>query len=500
MKYFVALFIFSPVFAFGQLKVARVLTNNMVLQRDKPMHLWGWGIPGEKVSVSLSKITGESVVKKDSTWNVYLQKQKANANPQTLKIVSGEDQIILENVLIGDVWVCSGQSNMEWPLEKEMHFPGEINHTLQPLIRLLNPAPAGRFMYGVPYTDSLNSRLNKNDFYQWDSWQNCDSNASKSMSAVAYYFAKSIVSNQHIPVGIINLSIGGAPIETFISKDALQKYPSFAVKLNGDWLKNNTLPVWARERGTQNVGNNMSGFRDEQGLNHGYKPGFAFESGIEPLLPFPVTGITWYQGETNSLELERVNEYRDLLHLMIDDYRLKWKQPAMPFYWVQLSSIDTPGYKSQYWPIFRDKQRKLLKEIDYGGMAVCSDIGLKNNVHPTNKKDVGERLARWALNKHYGMNITPSGPLPVSAKYADGKVIISFAYAGKIVTSDGQPVRGFSLDGINEVPVITRKSQVVIKTNKRPQNVYYGWKPFTDANLCNGEMLPASTFKIRVAQ
>lgn len=170
------------------------------------------------------------------------------------------------------------------------------------------------------------------------------------MSAVAYYFAKAIVEKENIPVGIINLSIGGAPIETFISKEALRRNEKFASKVSGNWLENESLPEWIRQRGKENVGNNANGFKDDLGLNHAYKPGFAYACGIEPLLAFSIKGIIWYQGESNSLEKEKVEEYRALLHLMIGDYRIKWKQPDMPFYWVQLSSIDTANYQSKLWP------------------------------------------------------------------------------------------------------------------------------------------------------
>ena len=167
-----------------------------------------------------------------------------------------------------------------------------------------------------------------------------------------------------------------------------------------------------------------------------------------------------------------------------------------------------PNTNPQLWPQFRDEQRKLLNTIQYGGMAVCSDIGFKNNVHPTNKKAVGERLARWALNKTYGENIVPSGPLPLNAKYkkarpngpaGQGKITIRFQYTGNgLKTSDGNSLRGFSLDGINEINAIIVNKEIIIETNKKPEYVYYGWKPFTDGNLVNTELLPASTFKIKV--
>jgi sialate O-acetylesterase len=366
------------------------------------------------------------------------------------------------------------------------------------LIRFNNPPPAGRYVYGVAYGDSLNKRLNTNDFYLWGNWQYCDSNTVKGMSAVAYYFAKTIVVKENVPIGLIHLSIGGAPIETFISRETMQNSSKFAGKVSGNWLENKNLPEWVRQRGRENVGNNPNGYKDDLGLNHAYKPGFAFESGIRPLLSLPVKGIIWYQGESNSLEIERVEEYKDLLHLLIDDYRQKWKQSGLPFYWVQLSSIDTAHYQSKFWPQFRDEQRKLLGEIKNGGMAVCSDIGLKDNVHPINKKEVGERLARWALNKTYKEDIVPSGPLPVRASFEKGRIIVRFQFARGLKTSDGQPLHGFSLDGKSEVEAIIQNNQVIIPVTEMSEYVYYGWKPFTNANLVNAEGLPASTFKAKV--
>jgi sialate O-acetylesterase len=387
---------------------------------------------------------------------------------------------------------------MEWPMMKEIHWKEEKINTKQPLIRFVNPPPAGRYVYGVAYTDSLNRRLNRNDFYLWYSWQSADSNTTRDMSAVAYYFARSIVDKENIPIGLINISIGGAPLETFISREALQRSKRFASKAEGNWLENKSLPEWVRQRGRENVGTNVIGYRDELGLNHAYKPGFAFESGIKPLLAMPVKGVIWYQGESNSLEKERVEEYRELMHLLIDDYRAAWKKPAMPFYWVQLSSIDTTNYKSQFWPEFRDQQRKLLEDVKAGGMAVSSDIGFKDNVHPTNKKAVGERLARWALRQVYKENIVPSGPLPLQAEYKNGKLIISFQYAKGLRTSDQKPLRGFSIDGHSEVAAVIANDRVLIEAKQKPAIVYYGWKPYSDANLVNAENLPASSFKINV--
>lgn len=336
-----------PFVSVAQLRVAKIFSDNMVLQRDKPMHIWGKASPEKTVVVQFGRQTKKTTAKNDSTWSATFAKRGATAYPLS-------------------------------------------------------------------------------------------------------------------------------------------------------WLENTALPEWTRERGKQNVGNNPAGFKDDLGLNHAYKPGFAYESGVKPLLSFPIKGELWYQGESNSLEKERVEEYRGLLHLLIDDYRKGWKQPALPFYWVQLSSVDTTSYQSQYWPQFRDEQRKLLNEVKNGGMAVCSDIGFKDNVHPTNKKDVGERLARWALQREYGEDIVPSGPLPLRAVHDNGKITVSFSYQNGLQTADGKALRGFSLDGTNELTATIQGDKITIGSADKPAFVYYGWKPFCDANLVNAAGLPASTFKMGV--
>ncbi len=488
------LFFLFPIVATAQLRVATVFSNNMVLQREQPIAVWGKALPGKTVSVKFGTHTRSAVTRTDSSWSVYLPQQKANINPQILSVSSDYTTVLFSNILVGDVWICSGQSNMEWTMKREMHWKEEKFNAHQPLIRFMNPPPAGRYVYGVAYTDSLTRRLNKDSFYFWNGWQSCDSTSIQPMSAVAYFFAKSIVASEKIPIGLINLSIGGAPAETFIRVDAMRSSKQFADKVKGNWLTNDALPKWMRQRGSENVSNVSSVPVDELGPDHGYKPGFAYAAGIEPLLQFPIKGVLWYQGETNAEEMERVHEYRSLMQLMIDDYRLQWKQPTMPFYWVQLSSIERP-----LWPMFRDEQRKLLADVKNGGMAVCSDIGSKNDVHPTNKKTVGERLARWALHETYGKkHIVPSGPLPLKAVCKNGKLIISFHYADGLQTTAQQPLNGFSLDGKEIVPAKIDGTKVIISVKQKPDFVYYGWQPFSTGNLINKEELPASTFKLQV--
>lgn len=497
MKRFFWLFIVLPFYADAQLQVAKIFSDGMVLQRQRPIAIWGKAIPGTKVEILFAGSRKTGVVKRDSTWTILFAPQPANSKPQTLTIVSGSERRKYHDILIGDVWVCTGQSNMEWPMKSEAHFKQELPVSDQPTLRFFNPTYGGKDIFAAPYKDSVLQRLTPGNFYQ-GSWQRSDSNSFRNMSAIAYYFGKEIVGNTHIPIGLINLSIGGAPIETFIRREAMEHHQQFSGKVEGNWLRNNELPVWIRERGAQNVGS-MNVANAAGGPNHPYKPGFAFESGIWPLLQLPVKGFLFYQGESNAQELQRVAEYGALMKLMVDDYRALWGAPDLPLYFVQLSSIDTVQYKGQLWPLFRDEQRKAMQMIPFSNMAVSSDAGAKNDVHPRNKKVIGERLARWALKEQYGKKLLPSGPLPITARFENGQVRISFQYTGEgLGTADGKALRGFSLDGISETEAHIQNKVVALPTKGRPTHIYYGWKPYTDANLVNADGLPASTFKIEV--
>lgn len=498
IKYLILLLFSLPFFSMAQLTVAKIFSDDILLQRNQPINIWGKAIPGNKVQVLFANEKRDAVAKADSTWMVVFNKQKANSEPQRILITSADEKIEFKNILIGDVWLCIGQSNMEFPMQKEMHYKEAITNSNQPLLRFYNPTYAGKNTYNVSFTDSITQQLTAEKFYKGE-WQTCDSNTFKTMSAVAYYFGKQIVQAENIPIGLINISIGGAPLETFINMETIKNNKQFAAKVNGDWLVNDALPVWIRERGAQNVGGLTNVPKDEYGNNHAFKPGFAYQSGIEPILNMPVKGILCYQGESNAQEKESVNEYAALSALMVADYRKKWKQTQLPFYYVQLSSIDTLKYKGRLWPQFRDEQRKMLDLIPFSGMAVSSDIGAKNDVHPTNKKLVGERLASWALNKTYHKKEITLGPLPVKAKFKNGEVLISFQYTAKAFkTADGKPLRGFSIDEENEISAIIKNKQIVIVVKEKPEWVYYGWKPFSDANLINEDKIPVSTFKIKV--
>lgn len=496
MRILILLLLILPVTVTAQLKLPPIFSGNMVLQRNAPIAVWGKAIPGDTVFVQFGRDTRKTIAGADSGWIVHFRPRPADTNGQRMHIRSGMASIELNNLLMGDVWLCIGQSNMEWPMYRELHYRETVKDSHQPMLRFYNPTYAGKNIFAASFSDSVVQLLHKDSFYSGN-WQVSDSSSFRTMSAVAWYFGRKIGAETGVPVGLINLSIGGAPLETFIAPEALRNSGEFTSKVNGDWMENEALPVWVRERGKQNVGALKHVPSDENGKFHAYKPGFAYQAGIEPILPMAVSGIINYQGESNAQETERVKEYAALNRLMVQELRRKWKK-RLPYYFVQLSSIDTVHYKGQLWPWFRDEQRKILQLLPNSGMAVSSDAGARNDVHPTNKKVVGERLAAWALRHHYKKNVIPSGPLALRAKYRNGFISISFRYAKGLHPSDGAVLKGFSTDGQLPSEAFIRNKRVVVAAPERPVYIYYGWNSFSNGNLVNDANLPASTFKLKV--
>jgi sialate O-acetylesterase len=496
MKIFIwIVFVFSFFSGNGQLNLSKIFSDNMVLQRDEPIVIWGKGNPQDLIQVNLDGKIQRTKTLVDSTWKVKFKAMPASTSAHTLTIQSPDSTIQLQNILLGDVWLCLGQSNMEWPMSKEEHYLEAIqNHKNIPL-RFYNPTYAGKNIFGTTFSDSVIQKLHHQSFYEGQ-WQVSDTNSFASMSAVAYYFGKEIVENTNIPIGLINLSIGGAPIETFIDPEAMKKHPKFKNKMDGNWLENDYLPEWIRVRAKENVGSKENVPQNTNGKNHAFKPGFAFVAGIQSLTDLPIKGILFYQGESNAQEMDRVLEYRELSILMVEGYRGLWKKKRLPFYFAQLSSIDTLKYKGQFWPLFRNEQRKLMRELPYSGMAVTADHGMKNDVHPRNKKIVGERLALWALKNQYNQNKVTFGPQPLKAVYKESAIEIYFDKP--LFISGSTQVKGFSFNCLPAPSPMISGRKIKIPSPLKPDYVEYGWTPFTDGNLIGKEKLPTSTFRLKI--
>lgn len=507
-------FIFST--SNAQLTVVKVFGSGMVLQRDQPITIWGKAIPNTVVVVRIAhgsisaKATEqkETVVALDSTWHVILTPQKADAFPQTLSITNQKESRTFYDILIGDVWVCAGQSNMAFMLKNDQFARQTLPNASQPNLRLLN-WQSGLTTYNSPYKSQEVSRLQPENFYS-GSWQNADSSSASSFSAVAFYFGQQIQQQTNIPIGLIHLAVGGSPCEAWMSAEAVKGDTELEKLFQGNWLNNKALEPWCIERGHQNLDNLLKSNKllpqDSLGVNHPFKPGFLYKAGIEPLLNSPIKGVIWYQGESNSLSFERVQQHEKLFPRLIQEWRRNWSVGDFPFYFCQLSSIGTEkGYQSHFWPEFRDGQRRIAEEMPNVEMVVTSDVGHPSDVHPTNKKEVGERLAKVALAKTYGQEIAYSGPTLVKITQTPNQYILTFSYVEKgLQTADSKPLIGFLLEDKNGNKVevkaeISGKNKIALPNEAgRYQRILYGWKPFSNGNLVNSEGFPVSTFGVKI--
>jgi sialate O-acetylesterase len=496
----------------AELMLAPVFGDNMVLQRDKPLPVWGQAEAGEKVSVRFAGLTKTTTADSAGNWKVVLSSLPASAAPRTLTVTAANNPKSaignrqLTNVLVGEVWLAAGQSNMEFPLSREAHAAQEIPAATNAQIRLLNLAFAGQYFFSKPFGSNEVARMTPEKLFHGD-WNNCSPMSAKDFSAIAYYFSREIQRDGKVPVGIINCAVGGSPTEAWIRRAALDSDPDLWAMAHGNWLTNAALDDWCRQRGHENLdaalkaGLAVPG--DALGANHHFKPSFLWDAGPARLAPFALRGVLWYQGESNSLEERRLRQHEKLFPLLVQDWRAVWGE-NVPFLFCQLSSIQTNGYKSAFWPAFRDQQRKFAEIISNTGMAVTSDHGLPNDVHSREKREIGRRLALVARARVYVEKIEFSGPQPVQALARDVEVKIVFSHAAGLTTSDAMPVESFELAGGDDVfypaTAMISGEEVLLSAAavSSPRRVRYGWQPFSAGNLVNSDGLPVSTFEISV--
>lgn len=469
---------------FGGLQMPMTFTDNMVLQYGCPLRIHGKANAGEKVTVTIGKQKQQAVTASNGKWEVELSPLDAGG-PYTLTVSAGKQEYIYKNVLAGEVWLCSGQSNMEFYMNRCATAKEDIPLAANDHLRLFDMKENWRtddFEWEVSALDSVNHL----QYYKKTEWKACTSETVKNFSAVAYYFGKKLQDSLQVPVGLICNAVGGSPAEAWIDRSTLE-YQFPAILRN--WMKNDFVQDWVRGRAAANTRKS-----DNKLQRHPYEPCYLYESAIRSLEQFPIKGAIWYQGESNAHNKEA---HEKLFRLLVESWRKNWNNEEMPFYFVQLSSLNRPS-----WTWFRDSQRKLMMEIPHTGMAVCTDKGDSLDVHPRQKKEVGERLAAWALNRTYGWNhVVPSGPLYKSVQFKGNTAYLSFDYAEGMTASDGMPLRTFEIAGDDELfypaQATVENGQIKVWSDKvkEPKTVRYGWQPFTRANLVNAAGLPASTFR-----
>jgi sialate O-acetylesterase len=430
----------------AEVRLPHVIADNMVLQRDMPIRLWGWADAGEHVTVTLADHTATCIAADDGTWKATLPKLSAGG-PHTLTVV-GTNKLEVANVLIGEVWVCSGQSNMSWVMvHKTTDFDAEIAAADHPQIRLFT---APEKSTDQP-ADDIESQ-----------WYVCSPKTVGYFSAVAYYFGRELHKELNVPVGLVVSAVPGTRIEDWTADEGIAAVPEL---------------------------------KDQQQFGNGR----LFRGMIHPLLPMSMRGVIWYQGEGN------VGDgflYYHRMRGLVAGWRQLWQLGDFPFYYVQIAPLNWGGKPVDQQAEIWEAQTAALA-IANTGMAITNDIVHHvSDAHPRNKRDVGKRLALWALNKTYGKSdVKYSGPLYKSMQVEGDKIRIAFDYAKGLTARDGKPLNWFTIAGADNkfVPAeaTIENDTVLVHANEvpRPQHVRFAWHQIAQPNLMNAAGLPAGAFR-----
>ena len=497
----------------AEISFAPIFNDGAVLQCDMPVNIWGTAEPGEKVLVSFAGQEKQAVASESGRWQVVLDPMDATMEPRELSVHSARAarHSTLSNVVVGEVWLASGQSNMVMPLRSTENGPDRLGKTI-PEIRFVKVPQFA----GLP---AENNRFNATDL----KWNAFEPGPNGQIAAVAFYFAEKIQAETGRPVGIIQSSYGGTPCQAWTPGWALDAHPDLkyytdavrkalsAGKTEAEWLEDaNALSKW--QDNLKRWMKTKEGPRPEnpgpQDLGNPVSPRTAtslYENMIRPLIPYTARGMIWYQGEANAA---KPDEFTVLFPAMIEAWRSAWNRSDWPFYFVQLAAYERKG---QDWTAIRAAQTLVRDTVANTGMALAIDCGEKDDIHPRNKQPVGERLARLALAEVYGQDIAARGPAFHELKRSEGTLRVVFLYSEEgLKTSDGKAeVPGFEVadkDGnFHSVKAeIISKDSVKLDglTVDQPVEVRYGWANFPEPPLTlqNSAGLPAEPFLYRENQ
>jgi sialate O-acetylesterase len=476
--------------AFCEVRLPAILGSHMVLQRDQPMHIWGWADPGEKVTVAMHGASRDTAADDLGKWSLYLPPEPAGGPYQLT--VAASNTIVVDDVLIGDVWFASGQSNMEMPLKG---WPGapmqnsaeEIAHATQSAIRLL-----------VIHQKTSEFPVRDID----GSWTPCTPETAANFSAVAYLFGRELAASEHVPIGLIDSTWGGTVVEAWMSLDAISAdaslMPAFATRAQTMDQQADVPAVIAKEHREDEAAKKAGLPAPKHVWNPNpasWGPAALFNGMVAPATPFGIKGVIWYQGESNS-RLAFAPLYARLFPALIADWRAQWQQGNFPFLFVQIANFTSDATES--WATIREAQRRTLA-LANTAMAVTIDVGNPDNVHPADKQTVAARLALAARALAYGEHDEYSGPLFRQAAPEERAMRVWFDHAGGLVAKGGA-LEGFEIAGadrrfvkaaarIEGITVVVTSPQV-----PAPGYVRYGWENAPVVNLYNSAGLPASPF------
>lgn len=482
--------VLSSTIAEANVKLPNIFGQHMVLQRLQKNKVWGMADPGEAVTVKINGQTQETTAAADGTWQVMLDPIPAGGPYEF--VVKGKNEIVFTNVLVGEVWVCSGQSNMQWSVDASNDPDLERLAAKFPKIRMINFPQIG-----------VQEPIWTHDDRQW---MVCSPNTVGSFSAVGYFFARQLNETLDIPIGMINNAWGGSSCEAWIRRDILAA-DSLYKPLMDRWAQTeSTAPARIAELVAKEAQLNEDE-KKELGSLRGQlagnaRPGNIYNGVLKSHLGYGIKGAIWYQGESNA---GRAYQYRDLFPLMIKSWRDEWKQGDFPFYWVQLADFqaEKPQPDESAWAELREAQTMTMSRLPKTGEAVIIDIGEGKDIHPKNKVDVGRRLARWALANDYGVKIAFHSPQYKSMAKKDNKIVLTFDFIdGGWRPFDVAEPRGFSIAGADSKFVwakaaIQKDNTIEVYSGDvaSPEAVRYGWADNPAVNMFNGAGLPLTPFR-----
>lgn len=471
--------------ATADVTLPNVFSSSMVLQRDHANAVWGKASPGESVTVTIDSQKHSTAADESGLWRVTLDPMTVG-DPKEL-VITGKNEVRLTDVLIGEVWICSGQSNMQWSVAGSTNFALERAAANHPTIRMINFPQVGK-------QEPVWTHDNRQ-------WMVCSPQTVGGFSAVGYFFARQLSETLDVPIGMINNAWGGSACEAWINRETLAADEQFAPLIER-WLSNEkrfeelsakTDRNESEDKLFKQLGNQMRG---------NSRPGNIYNGVLKSHLGYGIKGAIWYQGESNA---GRAFQYRELFPLMIDSWRKEWGQGDFPFYWVQLADFmgESVEPMDSAWAELREAQTMTMSKLPNTGQAVIIDIGEGKDIHPRNKVDVGMRLARWALANEYSLPIPFRSPQYKAMEVTDNKAVLQFDYVdGGWRQFDVKELRGFTIAGddkkfVNATATLTKDGRVEVSAEsvEKPVSVRYGWANNPIVNLYDKSDLPLTPFR-----
>ncbi len=495
-----------PLAARAELKLPAIIGDNMVLQQKQTNPIWGWDTPGTEVTVKFGAQSKSAKAGEKGKWTVKLDPVPANAEAATLTI-QGTSSRDVKNVLVGEVWLCSGQSNMGFTAGTARDADLDLPGWKHPLIRLIK----------VP---NVGIQEPQDDFK--GQWNECTPESTRSFTAVGFFYGRMLHQMLGVPVGLIDNSWGGSSCEAWVRRDLLEKDARFK-DLIEQWKRTEAAYTpetlkkeWTAYMAKKDAWTKAAAEARKEGkffteqaprapqspLTGQHRPGNLYSGCLHPIIGYGIKGAIWYQGESNA---SRAAEYGYLFPLMIQHWRDEWKEGDFPFYWVQLANYQArqplPG--NSQWAELRESQTKTQSVIKNGGQSIIIDVGEGKDIHPKDKKDVANRLVRWALAKDYGFKIPYHSPELNNVVFSGSTATVTLdTFGSSLQTFDVQEARGFAVCGEDknwawaDAKIIgPDKVEVSSKAVAKPIAVRYAWADNPVCNLYSKEWLPVTPFR-----